>query len=137
MPLPDELHAIIGAQELHDWFGYWPKFHDAEIVSLHLHRRGSSSLLIHTWETMNEVDDRGYFVHTKHVVVEFLFENISELDLGGFSHQNVVFGLELVKKDAGFLLTLDPCYGLAGAIEAQRVSIRLNPGKPSDKVGTR
>jgi hypothetical protein len=36
--------------------------------------------------------------------------------------------LKLLKKDAGFVLTLDPGYGLAGTIEAQKVSIRLSPG---------
>ena len=76
MPQADELDAIIGAQELHNWFGYWPRFHDAEIVSLHLNRRGPSSLLIHTWETTNKVDVHGYFVHEKYVVVEFVLEDI-------------------------------------------------------------
>jgi hypothetical protein len=130
--LANELNVIVGAQELHDWFGYWPGFHDAEIVSLHLNRHGPSYLLIHTWEMTNKVDERGFYVMQKHVVVEFVLNDISELDLGGFSHQNVIFGLDLEKKDAGFTLTLDPCYGLAGTIDANKVSIRLKPGKPQD-----
>jgi hypothetical protein len=133
MPLPSDLSEIAGAQELHDWFGYWPTFHDAEIVSLHLNRRSPSSMLIHTWEMTNKVDERGFYVMEKHAVVEFIFEDISELELGGFSHQNVIFGLNLDRKDAGFLLRLDPCYGLAGTIEAKKVSIRLKLGKPSDR----
>ena len=36
--LPDDLKAIGGAQELQDWFGYWPSFHDGEIISLRLNR---------------------------------------------------------------------------------------------------
>jgi len=134
MPLADELNVIVGAQDLHDWFGYWPRFHDAEIVSLHLNRRGPSSLLIHTWEMTNKVDERGFYVLEKHVLVEFVLEDILELELGGFSNQNVVFGLDLKKKDAGFVLTLDPCYGLAGTIEAEKISIRLKPSKHSDRV---
>ena len=134
MALADELHAIVGAQELHDWFGYWPTFHDAEIVSLHLNRRGPSSLLIHIWEMTNKVDEKGFYELEKQAVVEFVFEDISELELGGFSHRNVIFGLELLKKDRGFVLTLDQCYGLAGTFEAEKVSIRLNPGKPSDGI---
>jgi hypothetical protein len=136
MSLADELQAIVGAQELHDWFGYWPTFHDAEIVSLHLKRRSPSSMLIHTWEMTNKVDERGFYVREKHVVVEFVFEDISGLDLSGFSHQNVIFGLELEKKTAGFVMTLDPCYGLAGTIEAKNISIRLKPGKPPDSRET-
>src|SRR6266571_6217124 len=134
VPLTDELNVIVGAQDLHDWFGYWPRFHDAEIVSLHLNRRGPSSLLIHTWEMTNKVEERGFYVLEKHVLVEFVLEDILELELGGFSNQNVVFGLDLKKKDAGFVCTLDPCYGLAGTIEAEKISIRLKPSKHSDRV---
>ena len=130
MSLTNELKALDGAQELHDWFGYWPGFHDAEIVSLHLNRRGPSSLLIHTWEMTSKVDDHGSYVLEKHIVVEFILEDISELDLSGFSHQNVIFGLGLEKKGEGFSLILDPCYGLAGTINAKNVSIRLKPGEP-------
>ncbi len=134
MSLADELNVIVGAQDLHDWFGYWPRFHDAEIVSLHLNRRGPSSLLIQTWEMTNKLDERGFYVLGKHVLVEFVLEGILELELGGFSNQNVVFGLDLKKKDAGFVLTLDPCYGLAGTIEVEKISIRIKPGKLSDSV---
>jgi hypothetical protein len=36
MPLEPDLTRIDGAQRLYDWFGYWPSFHDAEILSLQL-----------------------------------------------------------------------------------------------------
>jgi hypothetical protein len=54
MTVPVEVKEISGAAELHDWFGYWPIFHDAEIISLHLNREGSSSLRVHTWEMTKE-----------------------------------------------------------------------------------
>jgi len=59
--------------------------------------------------------------------------DVLDLDLGGFNHQNVIFGLRLTKKDEGFELVLDPCYGLAGTIQAAKVEIRMNPGKPGDR----
>jgi hypothetical protein len=80
----------------------------------------------------SKVDERGFYESEKHVVVEFVLEDISGLGLTGFSHQNVISGLDLEKTDGGFLLTLGPCYGLAGTIEAKKISIRLSPGKPSD-----
>jgi len=39
MAFPPELGTIEGAKNLRDWFGYWPSFHDAEVILLHLHRR--------------------------------------------------------------------------------------------------
>ncbi len=78
-----------------------------------------------------QVDDKGYFVLAKHIVVEFLFENVFAFNLTGFSQQNVIFGLDIEKTGSGFRLTLDECYGLAGSIEAERLSLRITPGKPS------
>jgi len=130
MMLPVDLRDVSGTAELHDWFGYWPDFHDAEIVSLHLNRRGESSLRIHTWETTREVDEKGCYAQAKHVVVEFILENVSDLSLNGFNHQNVVFGLAIQKTASGFRLTLEECYGMAGTIEADGISLRLRPGRP-------
>ena len=131
MAMPIEFKEIPGAADLHDWFGYWPGFHDAEIISLHLNRKGSSSLRVHTWDTTKEVDEKGRYVMAKHIVVEFIFENVSELALNGFSQQNVISGLSIEKIGSDFRLTLGECYGLAGSIEAERMSIRITPGKPS------
>ena len=129
--VPTDLQEIPGAAELHDWFGFWPTFHDSEIISLHLNRKGSSNLRIHTWDMTKEVDEKGYYVLTKHVIVEFVFETVSGLNLTGFNHQNVIFELGIEKTDSGFRLNLDECYGVAGSIEAERMSIRITPGKPS------
>jgi hypothetical protein len=131
MSVPSEVSEIQGADELHEWFGYWPDFHDAEIMSLHLNRQGTSSLRLHTWGMTKEVDAKGHYVLTKHVVVEFVLESVSGLTLNGFNHQNVIFGLVIEKIDSGYRLTLDECYGLAGILEAQNVTLRLTPGKPS------
>ena len=126
MSLADELQSIVGAQELHDWFGYWPSFHD-DNYEPPPEPAQPVFILIHTWEMTNKVDEGGFYVLEKHVVVEFIFEGISGLDLSGFSHQNVIFGLELEKKIAGFVLTLDPCYGLAGRLRRRISQSALNP----------
>ncbi len=77
-----------------------------------------------------EVDEKGYYVLAKHVVVEFVFETVTGLNLSGFNHQNVIFGLGIEKTDSGFRITLDDCYGMAGNIEAEKISLHLTPGKP-------
>ena len=133
MALPDGLNAVTGAQQLHDWFGCWPTFHDAEIISLHLNRRNPSILKIHTWEMTKEVDQTGHYVMEKDVVVDFEIDVSNEddsLELYGFSHQNVIFGLAINKDDSAYKLDIDPCYGLGGIIKADNISIRITPGKP-------
>ena len=131
MGMSAELEAINGAQELYDWFGYWPGFHDSTVLSCEANLTGSSSLRVHTWEATNQVDERGYYIQTKHVVVEFILADISKLDLVGFSGQDIIFGLDLQKVESGFKLTIDPCINLGGEIVAGSVAIRLLPGEPA------
>jgi hypothetical protein len=131
MALPIDLQEIPGAAELDSWFGYWPSFHDAEVTSLHLNRKGNSTLRVHTWEMTKQVDEKGYYVLDKHVEVEFVFEGPSDLSLSGFNHQNVIFELGIAKTHSGFRLTLAECYGLSGSIEAKTLSLNITPGKPS------
>jgi hypothetical protein len=128
--LPFEIASIDGAQQLYDWFGYWPSFHDAEVLRLELNRSGSSSLSVRTREMTSEIDEKGYYVPAKNVTVDFMIDGISDLDLNGFSHQNVVGNIKIGKTANGFLITLWPCYGLAGTIEVSKISIRLSPEEP-------
>lgn len=130
MPIPPHLLDVPGAKELYDWFGYWPNFHDAEILSLHLNRQGTSSLRLHTWELTKDVDQKGHYVTKKHVIVEFSFKSISGLALNGFNHQNVIFELAIEKTPTTLRIDLGECYGLAGNIDAEEISIALTPFEP-------
>jgi hypothetical protein len=125
-----EAPIIPGAEQLVDWFGFWPSFHDAEILELHLDRNEKSFIRIHTWLTKNEVDASGRFISDRHVVVTFWLEGIVALSLCGFNSQNVISGLEIEPTPAGHRVRLAPCYGLSGDIEAEKMSITLEPGKP-------
>jgi hypothetical protein len=125
MDFPILLTGVDGAADLYNWFGYWPDFHDAEVVSLYLNRASESSLLVHTWEMTRQLDRRGCYVSTKHIVVEFLMEEILDLHLQKFDSQNVIFGLEIQKPDIGYRIVLGACHGVAGAIECKDLSIRL------------
>lgn len=140
MALPDGLTGVTGAQQLNDWFGYWPAFHDAEIICLHLNRKNPSILKIHTWEMTSEVDKAGHYVLTNDVVVDFLIDISAaddSLELYGFSDQNVIFGLSINKDDSAYELNIDSCYGVGGSIKANNISIRLTPGKPEADAPTK
>src|SRR5579862_3841250 len=103
MDLPLELASVEGARELWHWFGYWPDFHDAEVLRLDLNRSGSSSLSVNTWHTTGEIDEDGYYRREKNVTVEFTLTGISDLDLNGFSHQNVVGNIKIEKSGEALL----------------------------------
>jgi hypothetical protein len=128
--VPELLAEIPGASDLFAWFGFWPTFHDGEVLSLHLDRAGPSRVRVHTWERTNELDSRRHYVLRKHVVVAFILEDISDLELDRFSCQNVVSSMTLARDPNGFELELWPCYGLSGKIKARSVRIELEPGMP-------
>jgi hypothetical protein len=136
---------VPGGPELLAWFGEEPTFHDAEIISLSLNRTGTSELKIHGWIMTDDVDPNGYVVLEKHAVVTFNLEGIMDLQLDGFSGQNVIAGLVLrYATDRGrsgyypmpeephdIEIELIPCYGLDGFIRAKKVALSFSPGRPA------
>ena len=136
---------VPGGADLVRWFGQVPTFHDAEILSLHLSRKGQSVLRLHTWTMTGSVQSDGYFELDKYAVVTFALEGVMDLQLDGFSAQNVIGGMTLRRAPdrqdrRGYLalkplpqdleIELEPCYGLNGLIRARSVAISFSPGKP-------
>jgi hypothetical protein len=109
----DSFPDIPGADKLLHWFEGAPSFHDGEVLELHLNRSGTSWIRIMT----------AY----KPAIVTFTFEDIADLELFDFSCQNVISSLDLEMRDGAFRLTMGPCYGIAGFIDARRVSVDLAP----------
>jgi hypothetical protein len=138
--------AVPGGAELVRWFGRAPSFHDAEILSLDLRRKGRSTLRLHGWITTGAVGPDGHYVLDRHAIVTFSLDGIMDLQLEGFSGQNVIAGLLLRRapdrpERRNYLslrplpedieIDLEPCYGIDGLIRARTVSIAFEPGKPS------
>lgn len=136
---------VPGGRELLEWFGEEPSFHDAEILSLRLNRAGQSTLKIHGW--IMTLGAGGDLILHRHAVVTFTLEGIMDLQLDGFSPQNVIYGLKLQRAtDRGrndyyplpkspddIEIELEPCYGLDGVIRAKKVSISFRPGMPEER----
>jgi Immunity protein 50 len=94
---------INGAEQLVAIFGYWPSFHDAEMLWLTLDRQSRGEgcygptldALVHAFEMTSEVDRDGYYVLRNHVLVHLRFSEVVELQIAGFNHQNALMGLAL------------------------------------------
>lgn len=130
MPESELIYRFPGADVIVNWFGRWPSFHDAEIISLELNRLGRSYLRVHAFQVTSDVDERHYYRTDKHAIVVFALEDISFLSLQDFSNQNVISGLSVGKVDDGFSLQFYPCYGLSGEIRARTLSVDLSAGVP-------
>jgi Immunity protein 50 len=123
---------VPGADQVVAWFGHWPSFHDAEILEINLKRKGRSWLRLRVFETTSEVDSQGQLILDRHAVVTFWLERVGDLELADFSVLNVIFGLQVAPVANGFRVTLAPCYGVNGYIEAAQVSVSLEPGDATE-----
>ena len=92
-----EAPDIAGAQDVIAWFGYWPTFHDAEVLSISLDRLSGCRVSVHAFETTAEIDSSGHYVLAKHAVVTFCMEGfprdesgISNTRIEFFNNQNVL-----------------------------------------------
>ncbi len=121
---------VKGAEKLWEWFGRWPRFHDAEILRVELDRKTGGRIVVHAWNMTAETDELGYFIRRDHALVEFRFEEVFDLELAGFSGQNVVFGIDVESLEGGLRWTASPSYGLAGSVSAKAISVTLQPANP-------
>jgi len=133
--MPDrEAPSVPGVESIVEWFGTWPSFSDAEVIEISLLRRARSSVVVHVWRMTSEVDPKGYYVTDHHAVVTVWLEGISDLSLQDFSVQNVIGGLSIDRQGSVYRVSLRSLFGIGGHIDAERVSLSLQPGRPKDAV---
>ncbi|WP_216851012.1 immunity 50 family protein [Acidisphaera sp. L21] len=140
-------NVLPGGPEVVRWFNdVPPTFHDAEVLGLHLNRKGESFLRLYYWIMTPSSDEDRHLVPDRHAVFTFTLTGIMDLQLEGFSVQNVLFGLTIRpapdRPERSPYLSLNPlpqdievelqhCFGLSGLIRARSVSITFAPGEPS------
>jgi hypothetical protein len=120
--------GIRNSEALVERFGGWPSFHDAEVLSLQLDRRGelgepgpSLTLVIHLFKATGQRDLRGGMAWGTHTAATLLFASVSELTLEGFNNQNVLWDLDIVELAApavperSFSVELSTSHGLAAS----------------------
>ena len=118
---------VAGVDAVMEWYGGWPSFHDAEVISIFLARKKESVLRVYPYHPQ------------KPATVDFILEDVTDVDLNDFSCQNVIFSLDVETAadqngDSVYRVTLSPCFGVAGRIDAKSLRIELSPGKSPDGV---
>jgi len=135
--------GIPGGKDLADWllaFGYNHGFGDDEVMSLTLNRESGSTLVL-----MSRKRD-GKKWYSKRVT--FRFAGMVDAHIEGFSHQNVIGGLNvrrlarqeihpsLLGIGVQFLnhqIAMEPCAGAFGTINCNIGEIRVEP-LPQDEI---
>jgi hypothetical protein len=127
----DELSIEIPTmKKILDWYEMWPSFHDSEVVSIELSREGVSRIVVHAFVMTADTDSTGHYLCKKHARIHFVMSGVTNVELQGFNHQNVLSDLNIAKEDGGYSLVLYECYGVGGRISAEGLSIEIEPGLP-------
>jgi len=111
-----------------DYFGHWPSFHDAEILSLAFERGQAGygpiiSLKIHLLGPLIN-SPAGVLQQTRHCLIELEFHGVQDNEIEGFNHQNVVFEMDFRRENDLITCDISPSYGVGGTITAQRLVVR-------------
>ena len=131
-------NQIKGSEKLTKVFGYWPSFHDAEVLEITMWRgdvepeRNSYvfpmlTTKIHLWELISEVGK--YLVLRHHTIATLRFHDVNELHLSGFNHQNAIFGLSIVREEREegpspvFVIEFEEAFGVAAKFVCTRVEV--------------
>jgi hypothetical protein len=129
---------IKGYEQVLKAFGHWPSFHDGEVYRVVLDRTRktdsgdfypSVELVIHGWNMTSEITEGGYYKLEQHHLVHFLFEHVTDFELDGLNHQNVLSSLDLAlaedEKSSNCILSVElaHCYGLSGSFKARQAQI--------------
>jgi hypothetical protein len=115
-----------------DHFGYWPTFHDSEIISITFERtldKGTSSALlrVYSFEMTDKVVNRFYKL-IKHCFVDIEISDLVKTEMDGFNHQNAVLALEFGREGDNVFCNMVSAYGVEGYIEGKKIKIkRLEP----------
>jgi hypothetical protein len=131
---------IRGSEKLTDIFGYWPSFHDAEVLDLHFWRGQSDiskgvydfpvlTLRIHLWELTKEVNTEGYLVLGHHTLTTLRFSDVHDFEMRDFNHQNSIMELTLSSHERTkppspyFAVQLVPAFGINASFKCIGVEV--------------
>jgi len=122
-----QLLEIPGFAAVVDHFGAWPTFHDAILEELTFRPDASVLLRIKTWLTRSEVDERGYYLTSKHATIEFVLHKPLAVELFGtdLNAGTILFGLSLSREGSAYRIQLDTVLGLGGWLSTAELSICL------------
>ena len=118
---------IENAKLVIDHFGYWPSFHDSEIMSIkfvsNLEKTTSALLMeVYAFEMTDQLKGKHYKL-IKHCFVEFEFTDLQSNEIDCFNHQNAMLGLNFGKRDEFLLCELSSAFGVGGNIESRKIRI--------------
>jgi Immunity protein 50 len=101
--------SIPGTEEVLSALGWWPSFHDAEVIHFSLSRGATPDakkseaeldVQVREYEPRHEGTGQYELVLIKNVIIRFAFAGVEEVQVEDFNFQNVINSLA-IRKEAG------------------------------------
>lgn len=120
---------IINSEIVLNEYGEWPPFHDASVLSLNFERgensgqfsRLTSSINIFTVKPINTGTPDYELVFDKNHVLTLEFNQIDDLVMNGFNHQNVIDDLKFNPTIYGIEVEFESIHGVQLNFKCQEI----------------
>ncbi|UBM27039.1 immunity 50 family protein [Pseudomonas sp. p1(2021b)] len=113
--------------------GFWPGFHDAEVISVSASRSGvgnptsSSARLcvnVRYYKEIGQGTADYEVVCFQNLLIEFLFDDLRFFSVEDFNHQNVIDAIEFLRVDDQLIeVNIRSIFGFGGVIRCARVEV--------------
>jgi hypothetical protein len=130
------LEYIAGSEKVIEALGYWPTFHDAELVSFQAERAlpvkaGHSvarfAIHVRQFETTGEGTPKYEQVLRRSALIRFVLNEASDFELSGFNHQNVINSLTVSpiqgNENTRLSVEIESIWGFGGNIQCSSVLV--------------
>jgi hypothetical protein len=120
-------NAITNAEFITNHFGYWPSFHDAEILSITFERprdksNSTARMKVYAFEMTDRLKGR-FFKLVKHCIIEFELTALNGNEFDGFNHQNAVEEILFGGNEEYLFCKINAAYGIDGYLEAREIKV--------------
>jgi len=122
---------IANEEQVTRYFGEWPSFHDAEVISIET-RRGEApgeyadlfaSIHVRRYTPANVGTAQFEMEKTHDALISLRFMGISEFSLSGFNHQNVIDDLVFLEEGERVRVTFESIFGVECAFSCAQVGV--------------
>jgi Immunity protein 50 len=139
MSLTLPVEEILGSEKVIAALGYWPKFHDAEIILFSVARAlplkrgdtvGHLNLNVRQYISVGEGTAQYEQVLSKNVLIRFRFNEIRDVEISGFNHQNVIdsitFSRIQINDQTSIVVAIESIFGLGGSLCCSSVVVEVD-----------
>ena len=138
---------VFGTSKVVETLGYWPTFHDAEVISFTAERAlpikcGHSTfrMAVHvrSYETVGEGTAQYARVLSANVLIHFLFADACDFEFSEFNHQNVINAIVITPvtttEPANLSVEVESIWGFGGVLRCSRVEVEAVEVLPNVNV---